>query len=113
MSERKAHAILLTMRTRNVTVTSKNQITLPADLVRKYKLDENRVMEVREKPGGVLELRPAPLLEQIMKKHWDHFKKMNPDYIPPTGKELDDMMHDEVHDTYADHFKEHGDKWYT
>lgn len=97
------------MKRRNVTVTSKNQITLPADLVRKYKLDENRVLEVREH-NGALELRPQPSVEDLMKKHWDHFKAKNPDYVPPTGKALDDMMHNEVRDAYAQYFEERGIK---
>jgi bifunctional DNA-binding transcriptional regulator/antitoxin component of YhaV-PrlF toxin-antitoxin module len=53
------------MKRRHVTVTSKNQITLPADLVRKYKLDEHRVLEVNEKNGSLV-LSPAPTLDETL-----------------------------------------------
>ena len=46
-----------------VTVTSKNQITLPAELVRKYKLDKNRRLSIQLKKNAFI-LKPTPSLEQ-------------------------------------------------
>ena len=81
------------MKRRNVTVTSKNQITLPADLVRKYKLDENRVLEVRER-NGVLELRPTLSLEERMQETWK--------ILPPfTGTKTNAELTQATRDAYA------------
>lgn len=52
-----------------VTITSKNQITLPAALVRKLKLEKNRQLKLTENKGK-LELTPQPSLEERMQKFW-------------------------------------------
>ena len=82
------------MKRRSLTVTSKNQITLPADLVRKYKLDENRVLEVRER-NGVLELRPTLSLEERMQETWK--------ILPPfTGTKTDADLKQAIRNAYAE-----------
>ena len=98
----KAAVILLTMTSKIVTVTSKNQITLPADLVRKYKLDKNRILTITDKKGA-LELRPQATLEERMRPHGEEFKRTHPNFKPPT----EDKIHEEVSDTYANYFN-HG-----
>lgn len=62
-------AILLTMKTVNARISSKNQLTLPAALVRKYKLDVNRNVTIVDK-GGAITIRPEPTLEDRMHKAW-------------------------------------------
>ncbi len=79
-----------------VTITSKNQITLPAQYVRKLKLTRNRTLKVTEK-RGVLELKPQPSFEEVMQKHWDKFRKTHPNHKPLTDEELNQA----IRDTYA------------
>jgi len=81
------------MTSRIVTVTSKNQITLPAELVRKYKLDKNRRLSITEKKGA-LELRPQPSLEERMRPHWEAFRKSHPNHKPLTDEELKRAIRD-------------------
>jgi len=57
------------MTTKNVTITSKNQITLPAELVRNLKLTKRRRLTIRQR-GGELILTPEPELEERLKVIW-------------------------------------------
>jgi bifunctional DNA-binding transcriptional regulator/antitoxin component of YhaV-PrlF toxin-antitoxin module len=57
------------MDTKNVTITSKNQVTLPADYVRKMHLARNRVLKA-ELRGRVLVLTPQPALGVTMQQFW-------------------------------------------
>lgn len=52
-----------------VTITSKNQITLPAAIVRKMKLEKTRRLRITEKKGK-LELTPEPSLQERLEKFW-------------------------------------------
>lgn len=52
-----------------VTITSKNQITLPAATVRKMKLEKLRRLKLTEKKGK-LELTPEPSLRDRLEKSW-------------------------------------------
>lgn len=62
--------ILLTMTTKNITITSKNQITIPADIVRDMKLNTHRRLSIRKR-GDELILRPEPALEDKLGKIWE------------------------------------------
>lgn len=93
------------MTSKNITITSKNQITLPAELVRKYKLGKNRVLTITDKKG-VLELRPQPSLEERMRPHWEAFKKSHPNF----PKLSDEDIHNEVRKAYQDYYKKSPDK---
>ena len=95
--------MLLTMTSKIVTVTSKNQITLPADIVRKYKLSKNRQLRISDKEGK-LELKPLPTLEERMRPHWEEFHRTHPNFKPPA----EDEIHTEVSDTYKDYFDRGG-----
>ena len=57
------------MKTIKATLTSKNQLTLPAKLVRKYNLDKQRVVVITERKNSI-EIRPQPSLEERMRKNW-------------------------------------------
>jgi bifunctional DNA-binding transcriptional regulator/antitoxin component of YhaV-PrlF toxin-antitoxin module len=57
------------MTTRNVTVTSKNQITLPIEYVRALQLSQSRVLEVKIQDGRII-LSPQPALSDTMKQFW-------------------------------------------
>lgn len=57
------------MKTVNARISSKNQLTLPAALVRKYKLDVNRAVTITDK-GGVITIKPAPTLDERMREAW-------------------------------------------
>ncbi len=53
-----------------LTVTSKNQVTLPADVVRQLSIARNRKMELRVE-GDSLRLTPRRSLQEAMKKYKD------------------------------------------
>lgn len=57
------------MNTRNVTITSKNQITLPTEYVKTLHLSRSRVLEA-EMQGGRIILTPQPAISDTMKKFW-------------------------------------------
>ena len=65
----KVCAILLTMNTVDITITSKNQITLPISFVRQMKLHKNRVM-IATIHGDSLRLTPRSDVETTMGKYW-------------------------------------------
>lgn len=60
------------MKSVNATITSKNQLTLPIKLVRKYKLDINRHVTITEK-NGMLVINPQPPLQERLEKLWAQF----------------------------------------
>lgn len=84
------------MTSKIVTITSKNQITLPADFVRKLNLTKNRRLAVRQR-GEELILKPEPSLEEIMTPIWKEMKKHLKGKKPLTDEELNRA----VRDTYA------------
>jgi bifunctional DNA-binding transcriptional regulator/antitoxin component of YhaV-PrlF toxin-antitoxin module len=57
------------MSTRSVTITSKNQITLPSEYVKALQLSQSRVLEAEIK-GGRIVLSPQPPLSDAMKQFW-------------------------------------------
>lgn len=65
----KACDILLTMKTVKSTLTSKNQITIPVEFVRKMNLRRNRQFQVRQR-GNDLILTPLPSLEEALQPVW-------------------------------------------
>lgn len=65
------------MNTRNITITSKNQVTLPAEYVRKIGLDRNRVMRV-ELRGEAIVLTPQPTLGDSMRQFWGKHQAERP-----------------------------------
>lgn len=90
----------LHMKDKIVTITSKNQITLPAEYVRKLKLAKNRTLTARLKGDG-LELKPQPTLEERMKKHWEWFKKTHPNHKPLTDEELKQEIKQSVAEAWS------------
>lgn len=61
------------MNTYTVTVTSKNQITLPAELVRRMKLSKKKQLVIKEHIGK-LEVSVKPSLQETLSKyHRDHY----------------------------------------
>ena len=58
------------MTTRNVTVTSKNQITIPVDIVRDMGLGTHRRLSIRKR-GDELILIAEPELKDKLQKIWD------------------------------------------
>jgi bifunctional DNA-binding transcriptional regulator/antitoxin component of YhaV-PrlF toxin-antitoxin module len=65
------------MNTKNVTITSKNQVTLPADYVRKMQLARNRVLKA-ELRGRVIVLTPQPALGATMQQFWGKHQAHRP-----------------------------------
>ncbi len=65
------------MNTRNITVTSKNQITLPADYVRQVGLTRNRVMRA-ELRGDAIVLTPQATLGNSMRQFWGKHQAKRP-----------------------------------
>lgn len=70
------------MKTVNARISSKNQLTLPAALVRKYKLDVNRDVTITDR-GGIITIKPAPTLDEILTEVW----KQLPPFIGVTSDE--------------------------
>jgi AbrB family looped-hinge helix DNA binding protein len=58
------------MSTKNITITSKNQITIPADIVREMQLNTHRRLSIRKR-GNELILRPEPDLEDKLEEIWE------------------------------------------
>jgi bifunctional DNA-binding transcriptional regulator/antitoxin component of YhaV-PrlF toxin-antitoxin module len=65
------------MTSRNITVTSKNQITLPASYVRDMHLERNRVLQV-EIRGKSIVLTPQPDLGDSLRKFWGKHRATRP-----------------------------------
>ena len=57
------------MTIRNVTITSKNQITLPHEYVTSLELSQNRVLQAELRNGKIV-LSPQPALGDKMKQFW-------------------------------------------
>ena len=57
------------MKGKNVTITSKNQITLPAEYVMKLHLSRHRQLVVRQR-GDELILKPVPDVEEHFQELW-------------------------------------------
>jgi|GEM_PF-1302717 len=57
------------MSTKNVTVTSKNQITLPSEYVKILHLAQSRVLQAELREGKIV-LSPQPALVNAMKQFW-------------------------------------------
>lgn len=75
------------MNTYIVTITSKNQITLPAKLVRKYGWDKGRTLELINK-GDKIELTKRPTLEEVMAPFHAELAKKMKGKKAPTDDEL-------------------------
>ena len=61
------------MSMRNVTVTSKNQITLPSEYVKRLNLATSRVLYAELREGSIV-LTPPPQLGDAMKIFWGKHK---------------------------------------
>ncbi len=77
----------------NAKITSKNQLTLPAKLVRKYKIDKNRAVTITEN-NGVIEIRPQPTLEERMRQAWKKLPAFQ-------GTKTDEDLKQAIRDTYS------------
>ena len=64
------------MNTKNVTVTSKNQITIPADIVREFQLNKHRRLTIRKR-GDELILKAQPDLEEQLSIIWSQLPKFS------------------------------------
>jgi bifunctional DNA-binding transcriptional regulator/antitoxin component of YhaV-PrlF toxin-antitoxin module len=93
------------MTSRNITITSKNQITIPIDLVRKMKLGKNRQLQIRMR-GDELVLKQEPPLTELMQPLWDDFHRTHPEFPALT----DEDIHTESQQAYAEHFKQNPGK---
>jgi bifunctional DNA-binding transcriptional regulator/antitoxin component of YhaV-PrlF toxin-antitoxin module len=65
------------MNTKEITVTSKNQVTIPAEYVRKLGLAKNRVLKASIK-GDTIFLTAEPALSTQMQKYWDKHRAAKP-----------------------------------
>ncbi|HLA49439.1 MAG TPA: AbrB/MazE/SpoVT family DNA-binding domain-containing protein [Candidatus Saccharimonadales bacterium] len=83
---------------KTITLTSKNQITIPAELVRQLKLDKNRRLEV-EKRGKTIMLTPEISVEERLEAHWAKMSK----YIKRSLSDEDiRRAREEAHEERAD-----------
>lgn len=57
------------MKTVKITITSKNQITIPSQIVRDLKLNRNRRLQVKQR-GNDIVLTPLPSLAESLKPVW-------------------------------------------
>jgi len=64
------------MTTKNITITSKNQITIPADIVRDLKLNQYRRLTIR-RHGDELILKAQPDLEEQLSMIWEQLPKFS------------------------------------
>jgi bifunctional DNA-binding transcriptional regulator/antitoxin component of YhaV-PrlF toxin-antitoxin module len=87
------------MTSKNVTITSKNQITIPAEFVRNMQLGKSRKLSVRQR-GNALILKPqtADDILKSMQKHWKHQAGKR----PLTDKELKQAIRDSVATAWDD-----------
>jgi bifunctional DNA-binding transcriptional regulator/antitoxin component of YhaV-PrlF toxin-antitoxin module len=85
--------ILLTMTNKSVTITSKNQITIPISMVRDLRLGMHRRLNIR-KHGNELILSPEPALEDHLRKIWEQ--------LPPfKGTKSNEDLQQTTKDTWA------------
>lgn len=85
------------MKTVNTRISSKNQLTLPMALVKKYGLDVSRNVTITDK-GGALIIRPEPPLEKRIGKLWQSLPART---FPPLS---DEQISAETRATYARHY---------
>ncbi len=64
------------MTTKNITITSKNQITIPADIVRKLQLNKYRQLTIHRR-GDELILKAQPDLEKQLSDIWKQLPKFS------------------------------------
>jgi bifunctional DNA-binding transcriptional regulator/antitoxin component of YhaV-PrlF toxin-antitoxin module len=57
------------MSIKNVTITSKNQITLPSEYVRMLQLTQSRILQAELREGKIV-LSPQPSLSKSMQQFW-------------------------------------------
>ncbi len=65
------------MTTKNVTITSKNQITLPSEYVNVLHLTQNRVLRADMQDGKII-LTPQPDLVETMQQYWGKHSAQQP-----------------------------------
>lgn len=65
------------MTTKNVTITSKNQITLPSEYVNALQLAQNRVLQADLCDGKII-LSPQPNLSEAMQQFWSKHSAQQP-----------------------------------
>ena len=65
------------MSTWNVTITSKNQITLPSEYVKALHLSQSRVLRAEVLDGRIM-LSPQPDLGDAMKQFWGKHSAKHP-----------------------------------
>lgn len=75
------------MTTYTVTITSKNQITLPVKLVRKYNFTKGQQLELQEVGTGI-RLKKEPTFQEKMQPLWDKVATQLEGKTPPTNEEL-------------------------
>lgn len=75
------------MNTYTVTITSKNQITLPVKLVRSMGLSKGEKLEVTSTANSV-ELTKQPTFHETMQPLWDKVATQMKSKTPPTNEEL-------------------------
>lgn len=75
------------MNTYTVTITSKNQITLPIHLVRKFNLQKGQKLQV-DSEGSSIKLKKQPSLEETMAPFHAEIAKKLKGKKPPTNEEL-------------------------
>jgi len=61
------------MKEVDITITTKNQVTIPANLVRELHLKRTRKLRVKRR-GDSIVLTPLPSLENSLKSIWDRTK---------------------------------------
>lgn len=87
------------MTSKSVTITSKNQITLPAEFVRNLNLTKSRKLSLQRR-GNTLILKPQ-IADDIlgrMQKHWKHQAAKR----PLSDKELKQAIRDSVASAWDD-----------
>jgi AbrB family looped-hinge helix DNA binding protein len=62
------------MTTYTVTITSKNQITLPAKLVRQMGLIKGSRLTLKKRDNSIT-VKPEPSLEELMAPYWEYAAK--------------------------------------
>jgi bifunctional DNA-binding transcriptional regulator/antitoxin component of YhaV-PrlF toxin-antitoxin module len=65
------------MTIKNVTITSKNQITLPTEYVTLLQLAQNRVLQAELRNGQIV-LSPQPDLTKTMQQFWGKHSAKQP-----------------------------------
>jgi bifunctional DNA-binding transcriptional regulator/antitoxin component of YhaV-PrlF toxin-antitoxin module len=83
------------MTSKNVTITSKNQITLPAEYVRKLHLAKHRRLTIRQR-GDELVLKPEPELDVE-----DHFRKLWAQLPKVKGTKTDEQLKKTTREAWA------------